>query len=155
MPSASKFGRYKAWKALSDSESNEKILDSCSAASEMSIPTSSITSTIPYKKDEEWPTGDENIVRHLITKQKINGLWDLTAADIEKLLRKSPSSFSSDTNQEILISAIIIVTLETRYTTFSAMWHGIVQKARKQLLDLLGNDTKQLESLLENIRQNF
>jgi hypothetical protein len=35
------------------------------------------------------------------------------------------------------------------------MWHGVVQKARKRLLDLLGKDKKKLESLVESIRQQL
>ncbi|CAF3952894.1 unnamed protein product, partial [Rotaria sp. Silwood1] len=102
---------------------------------------------------EEWPKDDENIVRYLIKKQKFDGLWDLTAENVEKLIGKSLSSFSSNTNQEMLITVIIIVVLETQYNKFSVMWHGVVEKARKRLLDLLSNDIKQLELLLENIRQ--
>ncbi|CAF3442799.1 unnamed protein product [Rotaria sp. Silwood2] len=139
----------------SDSDLDDDHLMSWSAASMPDSSASSHTSTIVYEKAEEWPTGDENIVRYLIKKQKFNGLWNLTAEDIEKLTGKSLSSFPSHMGQETLISAIVIVALETRFATFSAMWHGIVQKARKNLLDLLGKDTKQLESLLENIRQQF
>ncbi|CAF5113359.1 unnamed protein product [Rotaria sp. Silwood1] len=111
--------------------------------------------TSTNEKDEELPKDDENIVRYLIKKQKFNGLWDLTTDNVEKFIGKSLLNFSSNVNEEMLITAIIIVILETRYITFSTMWYGLVEKARKGLLDLLDNDTKQLESLLENIRQQF
>jgi predicted transcriptional regulator len=35
------------------------------------------------------------------------------------------------------------------------MWHGVVQKARRRLLDLLGKDQTKLESLAESIRQQL
>ncbi|CAF5139402.1 unnamed protein product, partial [Rotaria sp. Silwood1] len=104
---------------------------------------------------EVWPIDDENIVRYLINKQKFDGLWDLDANDIELLTGKPLTSFTPFNNKQILISAIIIVVLETRFATMSIMWHGTVQKARKHLFDLLGKDAKELELLLENIRQQF
>ncbi|CAF4679706.1 unnamed protein product [Rotaria sp. Silwood1] len=112
-------------------------------------------SLIGQEKDEAWPTGDQNIVRYLINKQKFDGLWDLDAKSVEQLTGKPLTSFPSFNNQQVLISAIVVVALETRFATMSTMWHGVVQKARKRLLDLLGKDAKQLQSLLENIRQQF
>ncbi|CAF1222422.1 unnamed protein product [Rotaria sordida] len=106
-------------------------------------------------KDKTWPTDDQNIVRYLISKQKFDGLWDLDVEDIEHLTGKPLASFTPSNNKQILISAIVIVALETYFTTMSAMWYGVVEKARKRLLDLLGQDVKQLESLLKKIRQQF
>ncbi|CAF0991491.1 unnamed protein product [Rotaria sordida] len=117
--------------------------------------TSSLLDSFDVEKDETWPTGDQNIVRYLINKQKFDGLWDLDAKDIEQLTGKPLTNFPQSYNKQILISAIVIVALETRFVTMSTMWYGVVQKARKRLLDLLGQDAKQLESLLENIRQQF
>ncbi|CAF0932710.1 unnamed protein product [Rotaria sordida] len=107
------------------------------------------------EKKETWPVGDENIVRYLINKQKFDGLWDLDAENIKQLTGKSLENFSPSNNRQVLISAIVVIALETRFAALSTMWHGIVQKARKRLLDLLGKDAKQLESLLENIRKQF
>ncbi|CAF0841873.1 unnamed protein product [Rotaria sordida] len=112
-------------------------------------------SLIDQDKSEAWPIGDQNIVRYLINKQKFDGLWDLNTKSIEQLTGKSLTNFPSFNNQQILITAIVVVALETRFATMSTMWHGVVQKARKRLLDLLGKDAKQLQSLLESIRQQF
>ncbi|CAF2920181.1 unnamed protein product [Rotaria sp. Silwood2] len=140
----------------SDADINE--LDECMSTN---IPYSSATASSqlsPVKKspkDDKWPIGDENIVRYLINKQKFDGLWDLDAKNIEQLTGKTLTSFPSFNNQQLVVSAIVIVVLETRFVSMSNMWHGVVQKARKRLLDLLGKDAKQFESILESIRQEL
>ncbi|CAF3098121.1 unnamed protein product [Rotaria sp. Silwood2] len=121
----------------------------------LSSMTSSLQGFFHKGKDEAWPTGDQNIVRYLINKQKFDGLWDLDAKDIEQLTGKPLTRFTPSDNKQILISAIVIVAFEIRFAALSTMWHGVVQKARKRLLDLLGKDAKRLESLLENIRQQL
>ncbi|CAF2180753.1 unnamed protein product, partial [Rotaria magnacalcarata] len=104
---------------------------------------------------ESWPTDDQNIVRYLINKQKFDGLWDLDAKDIEQLTGKSLKSFPSFNNQQIVVAAIVIIALEIRFATLSTMWHAVVQKARKRLLELLNKDANKLQSILESIRQEF
>ncbi|CAF2688319.1 unnamed protein product [Rotaria sp. Silwood2] len=121
----------------------------------LSSMTSSLQGFFQQRKNEAWPTGDQNIVRYLINKQKFDGLWDLDAKDIEQLTGKPLTRFTPSDNKQILISAIVIVAFEIRFAALSTMWHGVVQKARKRLLDLLGKDAKRLESLLENIRQQL
>jgi hypothetical protein len=105
------------------------------------------------KKSEEdaWPTDNQDIVRYLINKQKFDGSWDLESKIIEQLTGKALKNFEQTTNDQIFVTAIIIVVLEKRFTLFSSMWHGIVQKARKHLTNFLGNDMKKIDSLLENI----
>ncbi|CAF1443390.1 unnamed protein product, partial [Adineta steineri] len=98
---------------------------------------------------------DEDIVRYLIHKQKFDGSWQLNENDIERLTGKPMTTFQQMANNEILISAIVISILEIRFASLSSMWYGIVQKARKHLLDCLGKDTNKLNTLLENIRQQF
>jgi len=109
------------------------------------------------KKPEEdvWPTGNQDVVRHLIDKQKFDGSWDLDSKSIEKLTGKPLIAFQQSTNNQVLVSAIVITVLETRFASFSSMWHGVVQKARKRLIDLLGKDIKKLETLLEQIRKQL
>ncbi len=107
------------------------------------------------EKQDIWPTGDQNIVRYLINKQNFDGLWDLDTKNIEQLTGKPLAKFPQSNNPQILISAIVLVALETRFASLSTMWHGVVQKARKRLLDLLGKDKKKLESLVESIRQQL
>ncbi|CAF3453058.1 unnamed protein product [Rotaria sp. Silwood1] len=135
------------------------VVHRASSSSTSSGIVSSITSHLSdlfHKgEDKTWPTGDQNIVRYLINKQKFDGLWDLDAKDIEHLTGKPLASFPSSNNKQVLISAIVIIAFETRFVALSAMWHGVVQKARNRLLDLLGKDVKQLELLLKNIRQQL
>ncbi|CAF3477358.1 unnamed protein product [Rotaria sp. Silwood1] len=138
---------------------DRNVVHSTSSSSTSSGIGSSITSHLSdlfHKgEDKTWPTGDQNIVRYLINKQKFDGLWDLDAKDIEHLTGKPLASFPSSNNKQVLISAIVIIAFETRFVALSAMWHGVVQKARKRLLHLFSQDTKQFESLLASVRQQF
>jgi hypothetical protein len=105
-------------------------------------------------KKEIWPSNDQDIVRHLINKQKFDGLWDLESQAVENLTGKTLAEFQSINSQvdrQVLLSAIIIAVLETRFAAFATMWHGVIQKARKRLTDLLGTDSKNLDHLLENV----
>jgi hypothetical protein len=99
-----------------------------------------------------WPSGDENIVRYLISKQKFDGLWNLEANDIERLTGKPLTSFPQGHQDELLITAIVVVALETRFRSLPTLWHGVVQKARKQLINFVGNDVKKLDALFKKIR---
>ncbi|CAF3276237.1 unnamed protein product [Rotaria socialis] len=131
---------------LYNDESNSNAMDLCASPQYL----------IVQEKTESWPIDDQDIVRYLISRQKFNGLWDLDAKDIEQLTGKSlPNFLSFNNNQQIVIAAIVIVALETRFATLSTMWHAVVQKARKHLLELLNKDANQLQSLLERIRQEF
>ncbi|CAF1362603.1 unnamed protein product [Adineta ricciae] len=98
---------------------------------------------------------DEDIVRYLIDKQKFNGSWQLDETDIQKLTGKPWNVFQYIAPNEVLTSAIIILILETRFTSFSMMWHGIAQKARTYLLDLLDKDMTKVNALLEDIRKQL
>ncbi len=122
------------------------------------IPTYTSANPKKIETEETWPQNDQEIVRRLINKQQYNGLWNLTIKDIEQLTRKPFVTFQSlndHINNQTLISAIIIVMLETRFKTFESLWHGVVQKARKHLTDLLFDDAKNLDELLEDIRKHF
>ncbi|CAF1388833.1 unnamed protein product [Rotaria sordida] len=101
--------------------------------------------------DNVWPTNDQDIVRHLINKQKFDGSWDLDSKSIEHLTGKPLTDFHKTTNDQIFITAIVILALETCFPSFSSMWYGIVQKARKYLIDGLGKDMKKFDALLEDI----
>jgi len=117
--------------------------------------SSSTASSVPEEKEEMFPAGDQDIVRYLISKQEFDGLWDLNSKEIEQLTGKPLTHFQQPTDVQVLVSAVVILVLETRFTSFSSMWHGVVQKARKRLLDLLGNDNKKLNSLFEDIRKQL
>jgi hypothetical protein len=113
------------------------------------------TSQFKAQTEEVWPTNNQDIVRYLIDKQKFDGSWELDATNIERLTGKPLIAFQQLTNNQVLISAIVIAVLETRFNSFSLMWHGVVQKARKRLVDLLGKDVKKLDALLEEIRKQL
>jgi hypothetical protein len=110
---------------------------------------------ITEEKEETFPEDNQDIVRRLISKQAFDGLWDLNSKEIEQITGKPLSHFQPSTNIQVLVSAIVVLILETRFTSFSSMWHGIVQKARKRLLDLLGNDSKKLNTLFDDIREQL
>ncbi|CAF2955122.1 unnamed protein product [Rotaria sp. Silwood2] len=114
-----------------------------------------VTEIHPPDEEEPWPTEDQHIVRYLINKQKFDGLWDLNENDIEKLTGKSFANFSQIDNPKVAMLAIVIITLETRYSALSLMWHGVIQKALKRLLELLGHNADQLRSILEMVRQQL
>lgn len=94
-------------------------------------------------------------VRYFIDAQKFDGLWDFDSQTIEQLSGQSLKKFSSSYDHQILISAIVVVLLETRYSSLSSLWYGVVQKARNRLMELLNNNNNQLESLLEHVRLNL
>jgi hypothetical protein len=113
--------------------------------------------SVAKKKVEEdaWPTNEQDIVRYLINKQKFDGCWDFDSKIIEQLTGKALNDFKQTTNNEILVTAIVVTVLEKRFASLSSMWHGIVQKARKRLIDLLGKDMNKLHSLFENINKQL
>ena len=102
-----------------------------------------------------WPTTDADIVRRLINEQSFDGLWNFDATQIEQLTGKELSNFPQSYDAKWVISAIIIVTLETRFASLSSLWFGVVQKARKHLTDLLGKDANKLNDLLNEIKQKL
>jgi hypothetical protein len=110
------------------------------------------------KKDDVWPSNDEDIVRYLINKQNFDGLWNSDSTIIQRLTGKPLSTFQSintEIDASILTSLIIILIIETRFSTYSSLWHGVMQKARKRINTLLNNDSANLETLFENIRQQL
>ncbi len=104
------------------------------------------------RKDNQ---GDLDIVRDIIAQQDFDGLWKVDEKLIEKLIGKSLSEFQQLTNTEVLISAIIVIVLETRFASLSSMWYGVVQKTRKRLLDMLNKDSVKFNTLLEDIRKQL
>ena len=105
-----------------------------------------------------WPSNDQDIVRHLINKQKFDGLWNADNTIIHNLTGKSLSTFQStftNGNQDILTSVIVIIMLETKFASFSSLWHGVVQKARKRINDLLIQDSNNVDTLIEDIRKQL
>ncbi len=117
--------------------------------------SSSIANRVTEEKEGTFPAEDQDIVRYIISKQEFDGLWDFNSKDIEELTGKPLTHFQQSTDVQVLVSAVVILVLETRFTSFSSMWHGVVQKARKRLLDLLGNDNKKLNTLFEDIRKQL
>ncbi len=99
--------------------------------------------------------GEQDIVRHLIHQHKFDGLRDVDVKVIVQLIGKSLSDFQQLDNTEMLMSAIIIVVLETHFTSLSSMWYGIVQKPGKRLIDMLDKDNTKLDALLDDIRKQL
>ena len=94
----------------------------------------------------------------MINKQKFDGLWNLNDDTIKNLTGKSLSVFQSadpNINDQILVSVIIIIMLETKFAGFSSLWHGVVQKARKRIIDLMKKDSKNFDTLIEDIRKQL
>jgi hypothetical protein len=106
-------------------------------------------------KVDVWPINNQDIVRYLIDKQKFDGTWDFDSSSIEQLTGKPLSDFQQTTDDQVLVTAITIAVLETSFALFSSMWHGVAQKARQRLVDLLGKDMKAVDSLLEDIRKQL
>ena len=98
---------------------------------------------------------DLDIVRRIIAEQKFDGLWNIDVKFVEQLTGKSLTEFQQLANTDMLISAIIIVLLETRFASLVSMWYGVVQKARKRLLDMLDSDTDKFTTLLEDIQKQL
>jgi hypothetical protein len=117
-----------------------------------------IKSQIIPQNNEVWPSNDQDIVRYLINKQKFDGLWNLDENILKNLTGKAFSVFQSQNptiDDQILVSIIVIIMLETRFAGFSSLWHGVVQKARKRIIDLLKKDAINFDELIENIRKQL
>jgi hypothetical protein len=110
------------------------------------------------RKSAILPANDQDIVRYLINKQKFDGLWNLDSEIIKELTGKSLSVFqltNFDIDTEILMSVIVILTLETRFSAFSSLWYGIIQKARDRIIDLLGKDATKTDQLFNDVRNEL
>ena len=110
--------------------------------------------TSAFRRDDQ-PSGDEDIVRSLIDKQRFDGLWDTNATTIQNLTGKLLSTWKSvhpDIDTTLLVSLIIILVLEQRFATHSSLWYGIVQKGRKAINKLLTQDAKDMDAYIERIR---
>jgi hypothetical protein len=110
------------------------------------------------RKSAILPANDQDIVRYLINKQKFDGLWNLDSEIIKELIGKSLSVFhltNFDIDTEILMSVIVILTLETRFSAFSSLWCGIIQKARNRIIDLLGKDATKTDQLFNDVRNEL
>ena len=101
------------------------------------------------------PLTDEDTVRPLIDKQRFDGLWDVDVSMIQNLTGKSLTlwqSIHTDLNPTLLNSLILLLVLEQRFGTYSSLWYGIVQKARKTISSLLSQDAKNIDTYIERIR---
>ena len=110
--------------------------------------------TSAFKRADQ-SSGDEDIVRSLIDKQRFDGLWDADATTIQNLTGKPLSTWKSvhpDIDATLLVSLIIILVLEQRFATHSSLWYGIVQKGRKAINKLLTQDAKDMDTYIERIR---
>ncbi|CAF0713764.1 unnamed protein product [Adineta steineri] len=151
--------------AMPQMQWSHALSDESMSFSESAYDNFSSSSKSMLKKEEKqsseketWPSNDQDIVRYLINKQKFDGLWDLDSNTIKNLTGKTLGEFvsgNSEVESQILVSAIIIAALEKNFAALTTMWFGIVQKARKRVIDLFGGDSKKLDQLLENIHKEF
>ena len=138
-----------------DSSSDDEMCFNMNSSVSRDAQEAMVESKERLQNDDILPSNDEDIVRYLIKKQKFNGLWDLNDDLIAKLTGKPLSVFqsiNSDINKQMLFSTIIVIVLETRFATWSSLWYGIVQKARQQIRNLVSDDSKNFDRLMENIR---
>jgi hypothetical protein len=114
------------------------------------------TSTFSINEQKTWPSNDQDIVRHLINLQKFDGLWNLSESDIQNLCQKPLTSFHSNLTPDssILITVIVVIILEMKFNSFKTMWSFIVNKARKRLTELLG-DNEKLEQLMNEFKKQL
>jgi hypothetical protein len=107
-------------------------------------------------EEKTWPSNDQDIVRHLISLQKFDGLWNLRDDDIQNLSQKPLTSFHSNISNDsaILATVIVIIMLEMKFNSFKTIWSIVVNKGRKRLRELLGNNEK-LEQLLNDIKSQL
>ncbi len=101
---------------------------------------------------------DQDTVRYLINKQKFDGLWELDSDITAKLTGKLWSVFqlaNTEIDPQILTTVIIILVLETRFSALSSLWHGIVQKGRHRIDDMLGKDAAKIDQLFNSVRNEL
>ena len=55
----------------------------------------------------------------------------------------------------MLSTGVIIAILEMHFVPLSLMWHGVVRKTRKRLVDLLDKNNENLENLLADTRKQL
>jgi hypothetical protein len=113
-------------------------------------------STSSITEQKTWPSNDQDIVRHLINLQKFDGLWNLSESDIQNLCQKPLTSFHSNLTPDsiILTTVVVIIMLEMKFNSFKTMWSFILNKARKRLTELLGDNGK-LEQLMDEIKKQL
>jgi hypothetical protein len=108
---------------------------------------------IPVRKVDQ---NNQDVVRQLISIQQFDGLWtSMDSKTIEPFTGKALTDFQPPINSPMLLTAVIIVILETRFASLPLMWHEVVQKARKRFIDLLDKDNRKLDILLEDIRKQL
>jgi hypothetical protein len=110
-----------------------------------------------------WPVDERKLVDRFIELQQYDGLWILTADDVQQLTGKSLTIFSSSIvenveknhQQSVITTAIVLVILEARCSSLKTLWQALSNKAHKRLKELLGGNEVQLEQLMKDIRDQF
>ena len=100
---------------------------------------------------------DEDIVRSILKEQNSAGLWDFPSMwkMIENLSGKSLHVFQSSAKHrstEILLSIIIIVLLESKFSHLRSQWDLAADRARRCLIYLMENNWKTFVHLFKEIR---
>ena len=121
-----------------------------------SVPSSQISNSI-------WPTEEQKLVDRFIDLQQYDGLWTLTEDDVKQLTGKSLTIFTSSAVTElkqndqlsIIITAIVLVILETRCSSLKTLWLALSNKAKKRVEELLKGDQTKLEQLIKDIEKQL
>ncbi|CAF1457389.1 unnamed protein product [Adineta steineri] len=114
------------------------------------------SSSFVITEEKTWPSNDEDVVRHLISLQKFDGLWNLSGSEVQNLSKKPLTSFQSNISNDssILSTIIVIIIFETKFDSSKTLWSFMVNKARKRLTELLDNNGK-LEQLINEIKSQL
>ncbi|CAF2966954.1 unnamed protein product [Rotaria sp. Silwood2] len=105
----------------------------------------------------QWPTLEQDIVRHLIDLQKFDGLWSLSDEQIKKLTEKPLSSYRSQytSDHQIISSALVLIILEQeRFKPHKTLWQACFEKTKRRLTQLLGGNDK-MELVLQELREQI
>ncbi|CAF0995209.1 unnamed protein product [Adineta ricciae] len=99
-------------------------------------------------------------IDHLIQNQTADGLWYFPSNSelIEDLTGKPLAAFKTSDpylDQSIVVAAIIVVQLESKFAALRSVWENMVEKARRRLIDLLHNDWKEIVILFRDIRMSL
>ena len=96
-------------------------------------------------------------VRWLINNQSFNGAWSMTDNDIQQLTGgKSLATFQSEISDidDVITTGIAIAVLEQKYADQQDLWHAVVEKGRKQTINL-GLTQDKIDLLINEIKNKL
>lgn len=126
------------------------------SSSNSSVPSSQISNSV-------WPTEEQKLVDRFIDLQRYDGLWALTEDDVKQLTGQSFTTFTSsvvtelkqDDQRSVIVTAIVLVILETRCSSLKTLWLALSNKAKNRVKELLKGDQTKLEQLMKDIQKQL